>query len=92
MLVKLVAHTVPNDKSNIEQFIAYVARVSNPVNQNKKETAAELLRYLIKHEHWSPFEMANIVIEVNTTRDISRQILRHRSFKFQEFSQRYSIV
>jgi thymidylate synthase (FAD) len=71
-------------------LIAYCARVSNPSNQNNVETAAKLLNYCIKHHHWSIFEMANLVIEINTTRDIARQILRHRSLSFQEFSQRYA--
>lgn len=75
---------------NIDEFIAYVARVSNPVNQNNNQTAKKLLKYLVKHKHWSPFEMASLVMEINTTRDIARQILRHRSFSFQEFSQRYA--
>ena len=73
-----------------DDFIAYVARVSNPSNQMNTETAPKLLRYLIKNKHWSPFEMVHIVMEINTTRDIARQILRHRSFSFQEFSQRYA--
>jgi len=72
------------------EFIAYVARVSNPGNQNNKLTSAKLLKYLAKHKHWSPFEMVDVVMEINTTRDIGRQILRHRSFSFQEFSQRYA--
>lgn len=72
------------------ELIAYTARVSNPDNQNSPKTASKLLGYLIKHEHWSPFEMVSVTIEITTTRDISRQILRHRSFSFQEFSQRYA--
>lgn len=75
-----------------EKLIVYMARVSNPSNQSNDETAPKLLRYLIKHKHWSPFEMAHMVVEINTTRAIAAQILRHRSFSFQEFSQRYSIV
>ena len=75
-----------------ESFIAYVARVSNPANQNNVETSERLLKYLVKNKHWSPFEMVHIVMEINTTRDIARQILRHRSFSFQEFSQRYAEV
>lgn len=75
-----------------ENMIVYMARVSNPSNQKNKETAPRLLQYLIKHKHWSPFEMAHMVLEINTTRAIAAQILRHRSFSFQEFSQRYSIV
>jgi thymidylate synthase (FAD) len=74
----------------VDEFIAYVARVSNPGNQNNTLTAPKLLRYLAKHKHWSPFEMVHVVMEINTTRDIGRQILRHRSFTFQEFSQRYA--
>jgi thymidylate synthase (FAD) len=74
----------------IDEFIAYVARVSNPSNQNNHLTSEKLLKYLVKHKHWSPFEMVNVVMEINTTRDIARQILRHRSFSFQEFSQRYA--
>lgn len=75
---------------SVDEFIAYVARVSNPSNQNNTLTAPKLLRYLAKHKHWSPFEMVHVVMEINTTRDIGRQILRHRSFSFQEFSQRYA--
>jgi thymidylate synthase (FAD) len=75
---------------NVDEFIAYVARVSNPSNQNNHLTATKLLKYLAKHKHWSPFEMVHICMEINTTRDIARQILRHRSFSFQEFSQRYA--
>ena len=77
---------------NAEEAVAYCARVSNPENQNAQETAPRLLKYLIKHKHWSPFEMANVCMEIETTRDIARQILRHRSFSFQEFSQRYAAV
>lgn len=75
-----------------EEAVAYCARVSNPENQNAQETAPRLLKYLIKYKHWSPFEMANVCMEIETTRDIARQILRHRSFSFQEFSQRYAAV
>ncbi len=75
-----------------ESFIAYVARVSNPANQNNVETSERLLKYLVKNKHWSPFEMVHVVMEIETTRDIARQILRHRSFSFQEFSQRYAAV
>jgi thymidylate synthase (FAD) len=74
-----------------EQLIAYVARVSNPANQDNPDSE-RLLKYLVKHKHWSPFEMVHIVMEIETTRDIARQILRHRSFSFQEFSQRYANV
>lgn len=75
-----------------EEKIAYMARVSNPGNQNNPETAPKLLSYLIKNNHWSPFEMVNVCMEIVTTRDIARQILRHRSFSFQEFSQRYAVA
>jgi thymidylate synthase (FAD) len=75
-----------------ENLIAYMARVSSPENQDNKETAPKLLKYLIDNKHWSPFEMVNICMEIETTRDIARQILRHRSFSFQELSQRYSVV
>jgi thymidylate synthase (FAD) len=74
----------------VDEFIAYVARVSNPSNQMNTETAPKLLKYLAKNAHWSPFEMVSICMEIETTRDIARQILRHRSFSFQEFSQRYA--
>lgn len=75
-----------------ENLVAYMARVSNPENQDNPTTAPKLLAYLIKHKHWSPFEMVNVCMEIETTRDIARQILRHRSFSFQEFSQRYAEV
>jgi len=75
-----------------EQLIAYMARVSNPSNQSNTETSARLIKYLIDHQHWSPFEMVNMCVEINTTRSIAAQILRHRSFSFQEFSQRYAKV
>ena len=75
-----------------EEQIVYMARVSNPKNQANMETAPRLIRYLIKHKHWSPFEMASLQVEINTTRAIAAQVLRHRSFSFQEFSQRYSAV
>ena len=75
-----------------EKLVAYCARVSNPANQDNHETAPRLLKYLIKHRHWSPFEMANMVVEIKTNRGIAAQILRHRSFSFQEFSQRYAAV
>jgi thymidylate synthase (FAD) len=77
---------------NIQDLIAYCARVSNPQNQANTRTTAKLLEYLIKHKHWSPFEMSSACIEVETTRDIARQLLRHRSFSFQEFSQRYADI
>lgn len=90
--VRLVAITKPviPGVETAEQFIAYAAKVSNPGNQINNETATRLMQYLIKNKHWSPFEMAHMVIEIKTTRDIARQILRHRSFSFQEFSQRYA--
>jgi len=88
MYVNIVAST--QAKVEAEDFIAYCARVSNPTNQNNDKTSSKLLAYLIRNQHWSPFEMASVTMEVNTTRDISRQILRHRSFSFQEFSQRYA--
>ena len=98
MNAKIVAITQPTINQihpfegpmKVDEFVAYVARVSNPSNQNNTLTAAKLLKYLAKHKHWSPFEMVHIVMEINTTRDIARQILRHRSFTFQEFSQRYA--
>ena len=74
-----------------EKMIAYMARVSNPANQNSHASATKLLKYLINNKHWSPFEMVNVCMEIETTRDIARQILRHRSFSFQEFSQRYAV-
>ena len=77
---------------NGEDLVAYMARVSNPSNQNNKETSAKLLQYLVRNKHWSPFEMVSACVEIETTRDIGRQILRHRSFAFQEFSQRYAEV
>jgi thymidylate synthase (FAD) len=82
--------TTLNPHMTADEFIAYVARVSNPSNQHNALTAPKLLKYLAKHKHWSPFEMVDVVMEINTTRDIGRQILRHRSFSFQEFSQRYA--
>lgn len=93
MKVSLIAMTTPSastDCHSANELIAYTARVSNPGNQNNNESAPKLLRYLIKNDHWSPFEMVSITMAINTTRDISRQILRHRSFSFQEFSQRYA--
>jgi thymidylate synthase (FAD) len=78
--------------NNIQDLIAYCARVSNPANQANTKTTPKLLQYLIKHKHWSPFEMASACIEIETTRDIARQLIRHRSFSFQEFSQRYADI
>lgn len=94
MKVEIISYSVPAEDvgTNPDEIIAYTARVSNPSNQHNHETAPRLLRYLAKHEHWSPFEMASLCLEINTTRDIARQILRHRSFSFQEFSQRYAEV
>ena len=91
MKVKLIGVTAPYAGHNsAEDMIVYMARVSNPSNQSMARGDEKLIRYLIKNQHWSPFEMVNIVMEINTTRDIARQILRHRSFSFQEFSQRYA--
>lgn len=95
MNVKLVSYTQGSeelfaDKHNIEDLIAFCARVSNPSNQMNSETSDKLINYLVKHKHWSPFEMVSVCLEIETTRDIARQILRHRSFSFQEFSQRYA--
>lgn len=92
--VSLVGMTSPSAITGCHtanELIAYAARVSNPSNQNNEKTAPKLLRYLIKEGHWSPFEMVSVTMEIKTTRDISRQILRHRSFSFQEFSQRYAV-
>ena len=75
---------------NLQDFVAYCARVSNPTNQMNSETTEKLIKYLIKHKHWSPLEMVSATMEIETTRDIARQLLRHRSFSFQEFSQRYA--
>jgi thymidylate synthase (FAD) len=96
MKVKLVSYSKPSDElvnegiDDIQNLISFCARVSNPSNQLNTETTDKLLSYLIKNKHWSVFEMANICLEIETTRDISRQILRHRSMNFQEFSQRYA--
>ena len=95
MKVKLISYSQPPqdadiDLGDIQDLVAYCARVSNPDNQNNKKTSLRLLEYLIKHKHWSPFEMVSVCMEVETTRDIARQFLRHRSFSFQEFSQRYA--
>ena len=92
--VRLISYSQPPADSefpnDLLQMVAYCARVSNPTNQNNEKTAEKLVNYLIKHKHWSPLEMASACIEIETTRDIARQILRHRSFSFQEFSQRYA--
>ncbi len=90
MKVKLVNYSHAPEIGDLLQQVAYAARVSNPTNQNNTETAEKLVRYLIKHQHWSPLEMVSVCMEIETTRDIARQILRHRSFSFQEFSQRYA--
>jgi len=96
MNVKLLSYSQPTDEfrsigiDDAQELIAYCARVSNPTNQLNTETSEKLIRYLVKHQHWSPLEMVSACIEISTTRDIARQILRHRSFSFQEFSQRYA--
>lgn len=92
MKVKLISSTKGEDGKNLLEQVAYVARVSNPANQDNDATAEKLVRYLIKNQHWSPLEMVNVCLEIETTRDIARQILRHRSFSFQEFSQRYAVA
>ena len=92
--VKLISYSRPGEGDELSddllQLVAYCARVSNPSNQNNEKTAEKLVKYLIKHQHWSPLEMVSACLEIETTRDIGRQILRHRSFSFQEFSQRYA--
>lgn len=88
--VKLINYSQDPEGRNLLEQIAYCARVSNPGNQDNSETAEKLVRYLIKNKHWSPLEMVSVCLEIETTRDIARQILRHRSFSFQEFSQRYA--
>lgn len=96
MKVKLVSYSKPSEEmvneglEDVQDLIAFCARVSNPSNQLNMETAEKLIKYLIKHAHWSPLEMVSVCMEIETTRDIARQILRHRSFSFQEFSQRYA--
>ena len=96
MNVKLVSYSKPDESFEVEgiddlqELIAYCARVSNPANQLNTETSERLLNYLAKHKHWSPFEMVSVCLEIDTTRDIAHQIVRHRSFSFQEFSQRYA--
>lgn len=94
MKVRLISYSKPPEElyvgNNIQELIAYCARVSNPANQDNTETSERLLRYLIREKHWSPFEMVSACLEIETTRDIARQLLRHRSFSFQEFSQRYA--
>jgi thymidylate synthase (FAD) len=94
--VKLISYSKPSEELvtdglyNVQELIAFCARVSNPANQFNTETSEKLIKYLVKHQHWSPLEMVSACLEVVTTRDIARQILRHRSFSFQEFSQRYA--
>ena len=95
MQVKLVSYSKPTENykdnlENVQDLIAFCARVSNPSNQMNKETNERLIKYLIKHQHWSPLEMVSACLEIQTTRDIAHQIVRHRSFSFQEFSQRYA--
>ena len=91
MKVKLISHSqAPMYEESALDLVAFCARVSNPDNQNNKETSEKLVKYLMKHKHWSPLEMVSACLEIETTRDIARQILRHRSFSFQEFSQRYA--
>ena len=96
MNVSLVSHSQPTGEfkdmgiADAQELIAYCARVSNPANQFNTDTSEKLIRYLVKHQHWSPLEMVSACMEIVTTRDIARQILRHRSFSFQEFSQRYA--
>jgi len=92
MKVSLISHSQSTEHENILDLVSYCARVSNPANQNNTTTNEKLVRYLIKNAHWSPFEMAYICLEIETTRDIARQIMRHRSFAFQEFSQRYAVA
>jgi len=94
--VRLISYSKPSSEiideglNNVQELIAFCARVSNPSNQFNTETSEKLIKYLIKHQHWSPLEMVSACLEIETTRDIARQILRHRSFSFQEFSQRYA--
>ena len=94
MNIKLISYSQPPigtyDYDSMEDLVAYCARVSNPSNQNNTDTSEKLIRYLIKNQHWSPLEMVSLCLEITTTRDIARQMLRHRSFSFQEFSQRYA--
>ena len=96
MAVQLISYSTSTDKmkheglENVQDLVAFCARVSNPSNQMNNETSEKLIKYLIKHAHWSPLEMVNACLEINTTRDIAHQIVRHRSFAFQEFSQRYA--
>ena len=92
-LVRLISYSKPHDSDqDLQDLVAYCARVSNPANQNNTDTNEKLIRYLINHQHWSPLEMVSVCLELETTRDIARQVLRHRSFSFQEFSQRYAVA
>ena len=92
MKIELISYSQPDVYfvENITELVAFCARVSNPSNQSNKDTSEKLIRYLVKNQHWSPLEMVSMCLEIETTRDIARQILRHRSFSFQEFSQRYA--
>ena len=92
MKVELISYSQPAEyfAENMTELVAFCARVSNPDNQSNKDTSEKLIRYLIKNQHWSPLEMVSMCLEIETTRDIARQMLRHRSFSFQEFSQRYA--
>jgi len=98
MKVNLISYTKPagvlenSDIKNLQDLVAFCARVSNPTNQMNATTSEKLIKYLMKHKHWSPLEMVDVTMEIETTRDIARQMLRHRSFSFQEFSQRYADV
>ena len=94
MSARIISYTKDNEDSSksLNDIIAFTARVSNPSNQNNTLTNDKLIKYLMKNKHWSPFEMVNVCMEIETTRDIARQILRHRSFSFQEFSQRYAVA
>lgn len=93
MKVKLISYSkAPDSDQSVQDLVAYCARVSNPANQANTETNEKLIKYLIRNHHWSPLEMVSICLEIETTRDIARQILRHRSFSFQEFSQRYAVA
>jgi thymidylate synthase (FAD) len=92
MKVELISYSQTPAGKNLQDIVAYCARVSNPSNQNNTETNEKLIRYLMNHQHWSPLEMVSVCLEIETTRDIARQILRHRSFSFQEFSQRYAVA
>jgi len=92
MKIELISYSQPESyfAENMTELVAFCARVSNPNNQSNKDTSEKLIRYLVKNQHWSPLEMVSMCLEIETTRDIARQILRHRSFSFQEFSQRYA--